>query len=118
MSRILIVEDEGILAMELAWAIEDAGYFVVGPEKSVEAAVKTLARFRVDLALLDIGLGGETVFPVATKLGATGVPFIFITGHTSAALPSEFFGRPLLQKPCGPPAVIALIRNTLGQALP
>ena len=118
MSCILIVEDEGLFAMELTWAIEDAGYVVVGPEKSVAATISTLARFKVDLALLDIGLNGETVFPVAKTLGATGVPFIFITGHTSAALPSEYVGRPLLQKPCQTPAVIALIRRTLGETLP
>ena len=116
MSCILIVEDESLFAMELTWAIEDAGYVVVGPEKSVAATISTLARFKVDLALLDIGLEGETVFPVAKRLGATGVPFIFITGHTSAELPREYVGRPLLQKPCHPPTVIALIRSTLGHS--
>jgi len=102
--------------MELAWAVEDAGYWVIGPERSVEAAITTLGRFKVDLAVLDIGLGGETVFPVTHRLGATGIPFIFLTGFTSAALPSEYLGRPLLQKPCELPVVIALIRSTLGLA--
>ena len=116
MARILIVEDEGVLAMELAWAVEDAGYFVVGPEKSVEAAFETLARFKVDLALLDIGLGGETVFPVATKLGTIGIPFIFITGHARSTLPVEFQNRPVVQKPCQLQQLMALVQSTLAQS--
>lgn len=118
MARILIVEDESITAMELTWQIEDAGYCVVGPEKSVEEAFKTLARCRIDLALLDIGVGDETVFPVARKLATTGVPFVFITGCPASRLPIEYRDRPRLGKPYALPALIALIENTLNQGSP
>ncbi|OFX06447.1 MAG: hypothetical protein A3D94_23025 [Alphaproteobacteria bacterium RIFCSPHIGHO2_12_FULL_66_14] len=115
MTRILIVEDESITAMELTWQIEDAGYCVLGPEKSVEEAFKTLVRCRIDLALLDIGVGGKTVFPVARRLATTGVPFVFITGQPASRLPIEYRGRPLVSKPYALPALIALIESTLKQ---
>lgn len=116
MARILIVEDESTTAMELTWQIEDAGYCVAGPEKSVEQAFKTLARCRIDLALLDIGQGGETVLPVARRLATTGVPFVFITGQPVSRLPIEHRGRPLVSKPYALPTLIGLIESTLNRA--
>ena len=64
MARILVVEDENYQAMEMSWMIEDAGYSVVGPEASVEATRQVLAQQRVDLALLDVMLGGGQ-FPMS-----------------------------------------------------
>jgi DNA-binding NtrC family response regulator len=72
MARILVVEDDNSLAMEMSWMVEDAGYSVVGPEGSVETARRVLARQRVDLALLDVTLGRETVFPVSEILDRMG----------------------------------------------
>src|SRR5262249_42755249 len=56
MARILVVEDENLLAMQITWMLEDAGHFVVGPERSVEATTKVLARQKIDLTLLDAKL--------------------------------------------------------------
>jgi len=60
-TRILVVEDENFIAMELAWIVEDAGCSVVGLERSVEETRQVLASKVVDLALLDVNLGGELV---------------------------------------------------------
>jgi DNA-binding response OmpR family regulator len=114
MARILVVEDENALAMEISWMVEDAGYSVVGPEGSVETARRVLARQRVDLALLDVMLGGETVFPVSEILDRMGTPFIFVTGHPPSALPVQYRHRPLMRKPCRPRALMALVRQILG----
>jgi DNA-binding response OmpR family regulator len=112
MTRILVVEDENFLAMELTWIVEDAGYSVVGPERSVGETSKMLARNKVDLALLDINIGGELVFPVAMMLDTLGVPFVFITSY-SALVPAEYRHRPLMTKPLRPQALLALILRIL-----
>ena len=110
MARILVVEDDNYFAMEMSWMIEDAGYSVVGPEASVEATRRVLARHRVDLALLDVLLGSETVFPVSRLLDSLGTPFIFVT----SALPAEYQARPLIAKPCKPEALVPFIQGILG----
>ena len=98
MTRILVVEDENFLAMELTWIVEDAGYSVVGPERSVAETSKMLAWNKVDLALLDVNIGGEMVFPVSKMLDMLGVPFVFITSN-STLVPAEYRHRPLMTKP-------------------
>lgn len=116
MARILVVEDENYQAMEMAWMIEDAGYSVVGPEASVEATRRVLAQQRVDLALLDVVLGGETVFPISRLLDSLRTPFIFVTACSPAALPAEYQARPLLAKPYKPDVLVSFIQATLKNA--
>jgi CheY-like chemotaxis protein len=113
MARILVVEDENYQAMEMSWMIEDAGHCVVGPEACVEATRQVLAQQRVDLALLDVLLGGETVFPVLRLLDSLCTPFIFVTGYAPAALPAEYRARPLLAKPYKPEALVSFIQANL-----
>jgi DNA-binding response OmpR family regulator len=69
---------------------------------------------KVDLALLDVHLAGETVFPVSEMLDAIGVPYIFLTSHPVSSLPGRYEGRPLLTKPFRPSALLALIQQILG----
>jgi len=114
MARILVVEDENYLAMELSWLIQEAGHSVLGPERSVQEAHKALTGKVADLALLDVNLGGETVFPVAKLLECMDIPFIFITAHF-ALLPAEYRHRPLMTKPCKPQALLMLIPAILAQ---
>ena len=112
-ARILVVEDENYQAMEMSWMIEDAGYSVVGPEASVEATRQVLAQQRVDLALLDVMLGDETVFPISRLLDSLGTPFIFVTVCSPAALPAEFQARPLVAKPYRPADLVSFIQSIL-----
>jgi len=113
MNHILVVEDENWLAMELAWLVQEAGYAVLGPERSVAEAQKVLGRVKIDLALLDIRLGSETVFPITEMLEAMGVPFIFITGNPDL-LPAEYSERPFLAKPWTTSTLLSLIPQVLG----
>jgi CheY-like chemotaxis protein len=113
MNRILVVEDENWVAMELAWLVQEAGYTVLGPERTVAEARKTLGKTKVDLALLDVALRGETVFPLSRMLEGLDIPFIFVTGNP-ASLPAEYSRRPLVPKPWRAPALRSLILQVLG----
>ena len=112
MNHILVVEDENWLAMELAWLVQEAGYAVLGPERSVAEAQKLVGRVKIDLALLDIRLGGETVFPIAKMLEDMGIPFIFITSNPDL-LPAEYSERPWVAKPWVTATLLSLIPQVL-----
>ena len=87
----------------------------MGPEESVETARQVLARHTVDLALLDVKLGGETVFPASEMLDAISVPYTFVTSHPASSLPARYHGRPLVTKPYKPKALLAVIQQILGE---
>jgi DNA-binding NtrC family response regulator len=109
--KILIVEDEAPIALNLASAIQQAGGVVVGPVSSVEAAHAVMADHRLDGALLDIRLRNETSFPLADVLAVLHVPFVFVSGLSSALMPYTHRERPLFDKPYETDQVIeALVR--------
>jgi DNA-binding response OmpR family regulator len=97
--RILLVEDEIIIAMLMTDDLTDAGYEVVGPVGRLEQAVDMAKRQTFDLAVLDGNLHGEKVFPVADVLVGRGIPFLFLTGYSSNDMPKRFFKHTVLQKP-------------------
>lgn len=98
--RILIVEDEYLLANDLHDALRGVGATVLGPVPSVAAALSMIAgEVMIDAAVLDINLRGEMVFAVADALRARGVPFAFATGYDQAALPARFADAPRVEKP-------------------
>lgn len=97
--RILVVEDEAIIAIDMAAALEDAGYSVVGPVGSVYEAMKLLDEHTCDCAVLDINLTGETSSPVANRLIAHGIPFVTVSGNTPESSGEEFSQAPFLSKP-------------------
>lgn len=99
-SRILVVEDQYIQAEILQQELEDLGAEVLGPVTSVAAALALLAGGTpVDAAILDVGLGGETVFPVAEALRARHIPFMFATGYDQGSLPRAYADVPCCEKP-------------------
>jgi DNA-binding response OmpR family regulator len=112
-NSVLIVEDETLIAMDLQDLLEDAGYRVLGPAGSVAAAMRILGTERPDLALLDVNLGGENVFSVATELATGKARIVFLTGHSEQHLPEEHRHRPLVTKPYLPHTVLAAIERTL-----
>ena len=97
--RILVVEDEMIVAMLIEDILTDAGATVVGPAARVARALDLLGESEVDAALLDLNLAGEITTPVAEELRRRGIPFAFATGYGAAGVPEKFAGQPLLQKP-------------------
>ena len=87
--RILVVEDEFLIAMELDITLRSAGYQVLGPATNVRAALGLLRVERPDAAVLDVDLGGEWVTPVAEVLQAMFVPFILASGYGATDLRAE-----------------------------
>src|SRR3982751_6680450 len=99
--RLLIAEDEYMVAFDLAQFFEDGGAEVVGPVGSVKDALALVASEggRIDGALLDINLHDDKVYPVADALSAAGVPFVFATGYDAQAIPRAYADVPRCDKP-------------------
>jgi DNA-binding response OmpR family regulator len=114
--RILITEDEFLVGIQLEQDLRSAGCSIVGPFGTLETATEAARRERFDLALLDINLNGEPVYPLADELSARAVPFIFLSGYLSAALPERFKGSPQIAKPHDPAALIKAIRAAVALA--
>ncbi|MGO9007111.1 MAG: response regulator [Beijerinckiaceae bacterium] len=115
--RILVVEDDALLALGYDEVLKDAGAEVVGPVATVDEAGKLVVANGIAVALLDIRLGDEEVWPVAHLLAGRGVPFVFCTGHfDSSTLPAEWSERPVLTKPARPKQIIAALAKVLAVA--
>ena len=112
---VLIVEDEAPIALHLAAAIQRAGATVVGPAATVGQAHAVMADNRIDGALLDIRLRNETSFPLADVLAVLGVPFVFVSGLSSALMPYPHRERPLFDKPYETEAVIEALARLIDQ---
>lgn len=93
--RVLIVEDEKLVAMMLEGMLAEMGVVVAAVSGSVEEALGQLDELDIDAAILDVNLHGETSYPVADELVARGVPFMFSTGY-SGALPDDRYPDSLL----------------------
>ena len=96
---ILIVEDEPLIAMMLEDFIESLGHDVRGPCESVAEALVAVAEDGFDLAILDVNLKGESVWPVASALRAKGIPFVLASGGHVEPPPVEFADTPMIEKP-------------------
>lgn len=96
--RVLIVEDEALVAMLLEDMLQDLGCTLAGSASTVEQAVEA-AQGDLDVAILDMNLAGRPSLPVAEALAGRGKPFIFATGYGEGGVPEEWRGRPTLQKP-------------------
>jgi CheY-like chemotaxis protein len=107
--RILIVEDEWLLALETQEALEGAGCLVVGPAMCVEEALVLLANEAVDAAILDVSLTGEMSFPIAEALMGRNIPFAFATGYLASDLPERYRSCRFLSKPVRATALIATL---------
>jgi len=98
-TRVLLIEDETLVAMLLEETLTDLGCQVVGPVARVDAARRAIEHERFDCVLLDIDLHGHPAYPLAELLAARGVPFGFVTGYDASRLARGFVGRPILPKP-------------------
>lgn len=97
--RILIVEDEYLLADEARRQLLKLGAIVVGPTARVDQALELIQDEEVDAAILDVHLDGEMVFPVAERLEELQIPYIFATGYDPSVIPERFAGFVLCKKP-------------------
>lgn len=114
--RILVVEDESLLALDIADLLDDAGFEVVGPATTVQKAQALIQDMGCDAAVLDVNLGDETVEPVALALQEQGIPFLFLSGNSREQLPIALQGVPWLAKPVAPALLLSMLRNQIGSS--
>ncbi|WP_214476687.1 response regulator [Mesorhizobium sp. dw_380] len=107
--RVLVVEDEWLIAEDIASRLRKAGYPVVGPVSSVAAALRLVEADNVDVALLDIQLNGKTSLPIAETLLARRTPFAFITGFGQGDVPAPFRDCKFVPKPSGEAVILAAV---------
>jgi len=113
--RILVVEDEPLIAMDIGASLADAGCEVVGPAASVESAKELIAAGGFDAAVLDANLGGHPADEVAAALTRLNIPFIFLTGYGREGLPEAFRQGPVISKPFMPDHALAVLARLLQQ---
>jgi CheY-like chemotaxis protein len=97
--RVLVVEDEAAISMLLEDMLLDFGCEIVGPAARLASALEMVRAGGFDLAILDVNLAGEPIYPVAEALTERNLPFVFSTGYGSAGIKEPFRGRPVVQKP-------------------
>ena len=97
--RVLVVEDEALVGMEIGGSIEWQGHEVVGPIAVLDEALAVLANVNLDCAILDINIRGGQSYPVADILLQRGVPVLLLTGYNKLTLPERLQGEALLHKP-------------------
>jgi PAS domain S-box-containing protein len=108
--RVLVVEDEALVAMELTRVLTQAGAHVVGPAGNIEEALDLVANTPIDRAVLDINLGGRMVTPVAKALAERAIPFVYLTGYQEPGVDDG----PVLRKP----ASLELLLGALAGGVP
>lgn len=112
--KVLVVEDEYLIADDLTAMLSEAGAEVIGPAASLPHAMRlTEHQQGLDAAVLDINLRGVEVFPLATELKSAGIPIIFLTGYDEANIPDEFSNYGRLEKPLGAAHIISELATLL-----
>lgn len=97
--RVLVVEDEAAIAMLLEDMLLDFGCTIVGPAARLANALDLAQRETFEVAILDVNVAGEPIYPVAEALAERGLPFVFSTGYGGAGIKEPFRDRPVVQKP-------------------
>lgn len=97
--RVLVVEDEVLLALSLEDHLRDHGWIVVGPYHDLATALAAADTEAFDCALLDVNLNGVMVFPLAENLIGRAIPFLFVTGYAPGNLPEHLRAVPRVAKP-------------------
>ncbi|MDX9740139.1 MAG: response regulator [Gammaproteobacteria bacterium] len=111
--RVMLVEDEGAISLLLETLLESLGCRVVGPASSLSQADKLAAEAEIDVALLDVNVGGERIYPVAEHLAARRVPIVFSTGYGTDGLDRRWHSTPVLVKPFSARQLETALRRVL-----
>jgi DNA-binding response OmpR family regulator len=97
--RVLVIEDETMVAMLLQDMLADIGCEVIGSASRFNDAIEKAKSLTFDLAILDVNLNGQRTFPIADVLADRGVSFLFATGYGAGSLPATYDKAAILQKP-------------------
>jgi DNA-binding response OmpR family regulator len=112
-ARVLVVEDEYLVADLIEKILESAGCIVMGPIPRVPEALDAVNDDDYDAAVLDVNLAGERINPVADALSERDVPFMFVTGYGVNALPREYAERPHIGKPFRMAELLGMLSSIL-----
>jgi len=112
--RIPLVEDEALIALMLEDMVEGMGCAVTGLAPRISLGVSMADTGQFDVAILDVNVAGENIEPVADRLMAKGVPFLFATGYGEAGVPLRHRGRPVVVKPFRTDQLEAAIQKAMG----
>ena len=116
-ARVLVAEDERIIAFDLCDTVEEAGYTVEGPHPDMSSAMLAFQKDKPDVAILDIELTDGKVYPLAKKLAEEDIPIIFHSGRYSAEeMKKRFPSAATLTKPCPPAEMIETVNSVLAAA--
>ena len=110
-TRVLIVEDEPMIAITLEDLLVEAGFEVVGVACKLEKALALIGSAVFDVAIFDANLAGVSARPAASALTARGIPFIVLSGYSPEQLPDNFFGAHFMTKPFRPDQLIQALRD-------
>ena len=111
--HVLIVEHDPLVAVSIAGILQEAGYAVVGPFRTSDAALQALDTGRTDIAVLDAVLAEQSALPIAAELALRGIPILFMTGAFKTKLPANYGERPLIQKPFAADDLLSMLEGTL-----
>lgn len=111
--RVLVVEDEAIIALDIRQQLANAGFEVLGPATSVASALPFITEPGCDVAVLNVNLGNETSEPIARQLQASGKPFVVLSGCSTDDLPPSFNGATFLTKPAPMAELVAAVAGAL-----
>jgi AmiR/NasT family two-component response regulator len=114
--RVLVVEDEAILAIDIAEQLSDAGFEIIGPAPSVGKALRLIEEVGCDIAVLDFNLRDETAESIALVLQTLRIPFLFLSGVSRERLPQWCGGAMLLPKPVRLDALLPALQQSLHTA--
>jgi DNA-binding NtrC family response regulator len=115
-ARVLILEDEFLLADDLARALERVGAEPVGPVNSIERAEKLIGRGRLDAAVVDLNLHGKMSSEFVERLAAMNLPCLVVSGYGKEAVPESIRSLPSLEKPVSAARVIDVLAAELAKA--
>lgn len=112
--RVLVIEDEYLLADELCSELQNAGAIVMGPVGHLDAAIALItSEADIDGAVLDLNLGGDSVFPAADLLMARGIPIVFTTGYDASSIPDRYAH----VSRCEKPVTLAQVAKAIGRRI-
>jgi DNA-binding NtrC family response regulator len=111
--RVLVIEDEPLIALDLTQILSDAGAIPLGPATTVEDALELISSTGFDAALVDANLGGKPVDSVAAELIRLGTPYVFVTGYGRDWLPADFQRVPIITKPLAKEIILETVARLI-----
>lgn len=114
-ARVLIIEDEPLVAENLRADLIDSGFEVIGVAPKLEKALRLIGEAACDIAIVDANLAGVSAAPAAAALTARHLPFVVLSGYTRSQLSSEFQAAVFVQKPYRIGRLLAEVRTLLAE---